>query len=915
MDITYTGEYTIISCIQHAIKILSRVEGAMYKKISDYGIIGNLSTVALIARDGSIDWLCLPYIDSPSVFGALLDDGKGGRFSLTPSDEWDSVAEYVPGTNILKTRFRTRTGVVELTDFMPVPETGVEGSDVVGHELYRHIAVLRGKVELALMFQPRPDYARKPPVLEKKEGGVRILGGQEQLFLSCTRDIDIKTDEVSSSWHLSEGEQVWLHLQQGSGAPRPVDEARARKALRDTGDYWRKWLKSEETGLAPRVGPYQDMIDRSALVLKLLYFHATGAIAAAATTSLPEEIGGIRNWDYRFTWVRDTSFTLRALFDLGHLSETKGYMTWIKRVLSEHGADKLQIMYGLRGEEDLPEEELSHLEGYKGSKPVRIGNEAAGQVQLDIYGELMDAALKLSGYVGKIDADLWPFLRDICDHVVGHWRDADSGIWEFRGGPRHFVFSKVMCWVALDRGIIIAQRYGFPAPLAEWERVRAEIREEVLDRGWSAKKGSFVQHYDTDELDATNLLIPLVGFLPFDDPRMVSTIEATQRELGSDGFLHRYGGEDGLPGGEGVFLLCSFWLVECLIALKRLDEAETLLRNMEGFANHLGLFSEEYDVEWQEALGNVPQAFTHIGYISSVLSLRQAREKLAGSRPEKGAGELTGRSRKGLIILNDGKPGEDVPPREIVFRIKNAMNVLRGAFFDTIQGRVAYERMRESAAYSKYVELTYSLKRMDLDSLKTREEQLAFWINLYNVIVIHGVVELGISDSVKEVGNFFGRIQYQVGEHLFCAQDIEHGILRGNRRPPYHLLPVFRADDPRTRYTIKQMDPRIHFALVCASSSCPPIETYTAENLEQDLIISGKAFVNGGGVVIDRERKKVSLSRVFKWYSRDFGNTVTERLRFLAPFLYEPEDRAYLTENADRLTVGYQDYDWRLNRS
>lgn len=915
MDITYVYQYAIIYSFQPEIKRSSIIEESMYKKISDYGIIGNLHTVALIARDGSIDWLCLPFIDSPSIFGALLDDAKGGRFSLTPRGEWDSVAEYLPGTNILKTRFRTRTGVMELTDFMPVPAIGGQGLEREGHGLYRHITVSKGTGEIELVFQPRPDYARTPARLEKIAGGVRISNGQEQLILSCTRDIEMKTDDVRASWHLSEGEQVWLHLQQGSAELRPIDERQARKSLKETEDYWRMWLKSEETGLAPQLGPYQDMIDRSALVLKLLYFRETGAIAAAATTSLPEEIGGMRNWDYRYTWIRDTSFTLRALFDLGHLSETKGYMTWIKKVLSEHGAERLQIMYGLRGEENLPEVELSHLEGYKGSRPVRIGNEAAGQKQLDIYGELMDAALKLSGYVGKIDADLWPFLRDVCDHVVGHWKDTDSGIWEIRCGPRHFVYAKVMCWVALDRGIIIAQRYGFPAPLAVWEKVRAEIKNEVLDRGWSRTKQSFVQHYDTEELDATNLLIPLVGFLPFDDRRIISTIEATQNELGSDGFLHRYGGEDGLPGGEGVFLLCSFWLVECLIALGRLDEAEMLLRNMEGFANHLGLFSEEYDVEWQEALGNVPQAFTHIGYINSVLSLRQARETREGTRLQKEAGARTGRSRKGRIILNDGKPGEEIPPKEIAPRLKNAMNVLRGAFFDTIQGRVAYERMRDSSAYSNYVELTYSLKHMELDRLKTREEQLAFWINLYNVIVIHGVVELGIRNSVKEVGDFFGRIQYQVGDHFFCAQEIEHGILRGNKRPPYHLSRAFRASDPRARYTIGQMDPRIHFALVCASSSCPPIETYTAERLDQDLMISGKAFVNGGGVVIDRARNNVSLSRVFKWYSRDFGATIAERLRFLAPFLYDPADRAYLMENADRVTVKYQDYDWRLNRS
>jgi GH15 family glucan-1,4-alpha-glucosidase len=887
----------------------------MYKKISDYGIIGNLQTVALVARDCSIDWLCFPHIDSPSVFGALLDDAKGGRFSLTPRDEWDSVAEYVPGTNILKTRFRTRKGIVEITDFMPVSEEVANDIGNEEHELYRHVEMVQGTVELVLMFQPRLNYARTSADLEKNEYGVRIRGKGELLILSCTRELNIVADDVQAEWQLAEGEQVWIRLHYGSAEPQPLDKEKARRVQRKTETYWRNWLKIEETGLGPDVGPYQDMIDRSALVLKLLYYHRTGAIAAAATTSLPEEIGGTRNWDYRYTWIRDTSFTLRALFDLGHLSETKGFITWIKRVLSEHGAETLQIMYGLRGEEDLPEFELTHLEGYKGSRPVRIGNGAASQKQLDIYGELMDSALKLSGYVGKIDADLWPFLRDICDHVARHWKDEDSGIWEMRSAPRHFVFSKVMCWVAIDRGLIIARRYGFPAPLDHWEAVRAAIKEEVMLRGWSDKKRSFVQHYDSEVLDATNLLIPLVGFLPFDDQRIVSTIAATQRELGPDGFLHRYSTEDSLPGKEGVFLLCSFWLVECLIALGRLDEAESLLRGMEGFANHLGLFSEEYDPEWKEALGNVPQAFTHIGYINSVLSLRQARVAMARPGKRRVLRDDSYLSETGTVTLNVGKSEDVIPPKEIAFRLKHAMNVLRGAFFDTIKGSVAYERMRESSAYRKYVALTYGLKNMNLDDLETREQQIAFWINLYNVIVIHGVVELGIRDSVKEVDDFFRRVQYQIGGQFFSAHEIEHGVLRGNRRPPYHLANVFGSDDPRARYAIKPMDPRIHFALVCASSSCPPIETYTAESLERDLIISGKAFVNGGGIVINRERKRASISRVFKWYGKDFGKTMANRLRFLAPFMYHSRDRAFLAENADRISVEYQDYDWRLNQS
>ncbi len=884
----------------------------MFKKISDYGIIGDLHSIALVGLDGSIDWMCLPHIDSPSIFGALLDDKKGGRFSITPLDDWDSVAEYVPDTNILQTTFRTGTGVMRITDFMPVCACGREEREDEGHELYRLVEVLKGEVRTGINFDPRFDYARSETGLREYENGMTAEGNNEVISLSCSRKAEITDDKRYTEWHLSEGDRVWLNLKFGSSIPDELDEKKAEKALSDTETYWKNWLNISETGRTIDLGPYKKMVERSALVLKLLYYEPTGTIAAAATTSLPEEIGGERNWDYRYTWVRDTSFTLQALFNLGHLSETEGYIRWIEKLLSEHGAGKMQIMYGLRGEEDLPEEELDHLEGYKGSRPVRIGNGAAEQKQLDIYGELMDAALKLSDYAGKIDAKIWPFLQGVCDYVVEHWRDKDSGIWEVRGGPFEFVYSKVMCWVALDRGIIIAKRYGFPADLKKWEKTGEEIKEEVLTKGWNDEKKAFVQHYETDILDASNLLIPILGFLPFSDPRVISTIEATRRELSRDGFLYRYIGEDGLSGEEGTFLLCTFWLIDNIIALGRLEEAEALIQRTKGIANHLGLFSEEYDVQWKESLGNFPQAFTHIGYINSVIALQQAKQKHTEyeDRELPKANILLANK----IVLNDGEPRQDIPPKEIAVSLKNSMNVLRGAFFDTQKGRVAYERMKKSEAYRDYLELSYSLKNMDLNELKTVQEKTAFWINLYNVLVIHGVVELGIKDSVKEVRNLFRRIQYQVGDMFFSPEDIEHGILRDNRRPPNSLFRVFRKDDKRLAFAVNELDPRFHFALVCASSSCPPIGAYSAENIDEELTISGQAFLNGGGLELDKQRDRVSLSRIFKWYAGDFGSDQEERLSFIADYLYNDEDKEFLVENAEFLKIDYQDYDWRLNR-
>lgn len=885
----------------------------MYKKISDYGVIGNLSTVALIGTDGAIDWLCLPYLDSPSVFGALLDDRQGGCFTLSPTGAWDSIQDYLPETNILRTRFRTRDGVLRLLDFMPLvsEDFGAESPP----ELYRLVEVERGSIMLRLVFEPRFDYARAHTSLEV--GTCSILGeaGQTAVTLSFSREWDeVETtgERVTAVWHLTAGDAVRFYLYYGRGELCELDPRQAENAYEATAAFWREWLRTSETGHTRDFGPYHEMMQRSALVLKLLHFQPSGTIAAAATTSLPESVGGMRNWDYRYTWLRDTAFTLEALFNLGHLSEMHAYLTWLKGLIQKCGAENLQIMYGLRGEEDLPEQELSHLEGYKSSRPVRIGNAAARQRQLDIFGEIMDAAMKLSNYVGKVDRDLWSSLAPICDYVVEHWQEPDQGIWEARSGPRHFLHSKVMCWVALDRGLTIARRYGFPGNLQSWGEARNAIKAEILERGWSERAQAFRQHYDTDALDAANLLIPIVGFLPFDDPRVAATVEAVQQELGRNGLLQRYTADDGLTGSEGAFLLCSFWLVHCLIGLNRLDDAEALLQQLGGLANHVGLFSEEYDVVWREPLGNFPQAFTHIGYINSVTALQQAKaSRTFQLRPPRDAGMSWVFFQK--ILLNRGEPTEEIPPQEMAARLKSTMNTMRGAFFDP-DGRVAYEGMQRSAIYEDFLKLSNNLKNMNLGGLTRGQEKNAFWINLYNVIVIHGVIALGIRDSIKEVWNFFRRVRYQIGASFFTPEDIEHGILRGNRRPPKALFRRFGAGDHRLAYTVEPIDPRIHFALVCASSSCPFIDVYTPENLDQELTFAAETFVNAGGAVLDQENHRISLSQVFKWYARDFGADQGQRLRFIAPYFYDEADRAFIEAQADSLKITYQKYDWRLNR-
>jgi GH15 family glucan-1,4-alpha-glucosidase len=781
-------------------------------------------------------------------------------------------------------------------------------------------------MRVRVLFQPRFDYARTTPRLDPLENGVYAPGNGWSIALTSGRPLQVQgSGTAETTWHLRRGEQVWLRL----GTTRTgrcsfqdmrcESSSQSEEALQRTVAFWKGWLERSETGRTLSFGPYREMVQRSALALKLLSYGPAGTIAAAATTSLPEDIGGVRNWDYRYTWIRDTSFTLKALYNLGHLSETEAYLRWIESLLPEKGQKRLQIMYGLRGERSLPERELAHLDGYKGSSPVRIGNEAAQQLQLDIYGELMDAALALSNYVGKIDAELWPFLRDICDFVCSNWQERDYGIWEVRGGPRHFVYSKVMCWVALDRGLTIAERYGFPAPAQRWRETMRAIKQEVLQRGFDRTQQAFVQHYDTSALDASNLLIPLLGFLPSDDTRVVSTVEAIQRELSSErGFLRRYLAEDGLAGGEGTFLLCTFWLVDCLVLLNRLDEAERLLLRTEHAANHLGLFGEEYDPEWQESLGNFPQAFTHIGYVNSVINLLRARDsrertepRTQWSLPELVHKKLLSRE----ITLNDGIPGQREDRAALDGQLKSTMNLLRGAFFDSARGRVAYEDMKRSELYSRYLDLSYNLRWFDPALLDSRERSTAFWINLYNVLVIHGVIELDIRDSVQEVRHFFRRIRYDIGGYLFTPDGVEHGILRGNKRPPYSLTRMFSRTDPRHRFSLSRVDPRIHFALVCASSSCPPIEVYTAQDLDRELDVSGQTFLNSGGAVVDRQRREVHLSRIFYWYADDFPADRQELLSFVASFLFDTETRRFLEREGSSCALLFQKYDWRLNRS
>jgi len=614
-----------------------------YQPIENYGIIGNMRTAALVGLDGSIDWLCLPHFDSPSVFAAILDDRKGGRFRIAPAGEdFRHKQFYWPDTNILITRFLHNQGVGEVEDYMPVSRARQSQHGLI--ELIRRVRVVRGRVPFRLECRPAFDYARGTNKTQLSDAGARFTGKGMSLGLAASRPLRLDQNGVVADFTLEEGEKAVFVLQllrsDDEQAPCPgCDEA--EELFRETATFWRRWLAK-----CTYTGRWREIVHRSALTLKLLSFEATGAIVAAPTCSLPEAFGGERNWDYRYTWIRDAAFTVYGLLRVGFTEEAARFRDWLKarwqdasqRRSSATGATPgpLQLMYGIDGRSELTEEILDHLEGYRGSRPVRIGNAAHEQLQLDIYGELMDAVYLQNKYVEPVGYDGWVHLRGLVDWLCENWKQPDEGIWEVRGGRRHFVYSKLMSWVAVDRALRLADKRSFPADRGRWLKVRDEIYEEVMAKGWNQSRGAFVQAYGSDALDASNLLMPLVFFMAPNDPRMLSTIDAIRKPLtagglAADGLVYRYlptRAPDGLTSEEGTFNICSFWLVEALTRAgrtdpARLEDARLLFEQMLGYANHLGLYAEQTGKSG-EALGNFPQAFTHLGLISAAFNLDRA---------------------------------------------------------------------------------------------------------------------------------------------------------------------------------------------------------------------------------------------------------------------------------------------------
>jgi GH15 family glucan-1,4-alpha-glucosidase len=879
----------------------------MYKKIDDYGIIGDMRTIALVSNEGSIDYFCVPRIDSPSLFLSILDDESGGFFSISPIKPFVSHHRYIKDTNILVCTFETNDGAIgELVDFMSLRRPSEKNS-----QIYRIVRSIKGDIKFKLKFHPRPLYATISSKMVCQTNKVKILYKNKSLALITDYSsvaFVLENQMVCAEFLIKEGQAITWMLGEGALHDTDIDQ----NAYKKTAVFWRDWIGRAH--IRYDLGEYEALVKRSMLVLKLLMYHPTGAVVAAATFGLPEKIGGDRNWDYRYSWLRDSAFLLKALFSFGYADEAERYIRWLESIYHRYAKANLQIMYAIDGTADLKESELTHLKGYLNSKPVRVGNAAYQQKQLDIYGEVMDTMLRLSDYAGRIDETLWPFLRHVCELSAKQWHNPDMGIWEVRSKALNFVYSKVMCWVALDRGILIAKRYGFDADIQQWKIEANKIKQDILKKGYNETIKSFTQAYENHALDASNLAIGLMGFLPMDDYRIQGTIHAISKSLSEGDFLKRYTTDDGLKSGEGVFLLCSFWLIESLVLSNKIEEAEALLKKTIIASNTLGLFSEEYDVKQKRMLGNFPQAFTHIGLINAVFAL--AKAKYMRIIQKKSPISFWQRIKQLVplpMVLNRCSIGRlsTEESTTIAQSLKKQLLTMKGLYFDVEQGKVDYGALKVSKNYHEFQRETQKLNHFNLHMLKTDEAKKAFWINLYNALIINGVIELNIQSSVKEAFYFFGRIRYRIGSYIFSANDIEHGILRRNAVNTKTGFKPFGKTDPRLRYIVKKVDARVHCALVCASSSCPPINFYDEKIINEQLDISARSFINRMGAFI--ENNTLYLSEIFQWYKDDFGS-LNQVLTFVSRYGNETLCQ-YITEKKDNINVKYLPYDWNLNRS
>lgn len=595
--------------------------------IADYALVSDCHSAGLISRSGSIDWLCFPRFDSPAVFCRLLDE-HGGYFSICPVRASDIQREYLEEALCLKTVFRNGAARIELEDMLAVGpnDTGHELGAAVPHAIIRRLRCTKGAAEIFLEFAPRHEYGLITPVLRKTEEGVSAQGGAACLFLTSPVHLEIEKFNGRARFRITSGDEYFFALEYRSTSesrPEPWSMKTIRRHFDGTLHAWRTWSELHQN----YQGPYRALVHHSGKVLQGLTYYPTGAIVAAPTTSLPETVGGERNWDYRYTWIRDASFTHHALWVAACPDEAYRFFDFMASAAVaqiQKGRD-VQIMFGIGGEHDLSERELSHLSGWRDSRPVRVGNGAWNQRQIDVYGELLDAAFRMKDYLKQTDAITRQFMANMADAAAERWRAKDQGIWEIRGHAQDFVYSKIMCWVALDRAIALADLLEASDRVPYWKEMRTQIKDAVLTHGWNESIGAFTQTFENEALDASNLMIPIVGFLPADDPRVLSTIEVTRKQLTDQrGLVYRYRSADGLQGEEGTFLLCTFWLSHALALAGRLEEARTVFENAGAYLNDVGLLAEEVDPETGELIGNFPQAFSHIGLINAAWAISEA---------------------------------------------------------------------------------------------------------------------------------------------------------------------------------------------------------------------------------------------------------------------------------------------------
>jgi len=599
-----------------------------YKSISEYGVIGDMHSAALVGSDGSIDWLCFPRFDSPSVFAAILDDEKGGRFRINPVGDYRCDQSYLPHSNILVTTFETASGVATITDFMPIGENVTQ----CAHELVRVVRCLQGRIEFQVLYEPRLAYGAGPTEMSVTDHLALARRGKDCLSLTCDVPLGAQDNAAGARFHLGANEWTAFVLQWQNDSLPAIRDYDIYGELGKTQAFWR-FIAQDWRYL----GRWEEMVRRSMLALHLLLYVPTGAVCAAVTTSLPERIGGSRNWDYRFCWLRDAAFTMDIFNRLGHTAYTQPFLQWLGGLcLTEN--DDIHALYGIGRETDshtMNESILDHLGGYKGSRPVRVGNAAFHQPQLDIYGEVLLSFDSFHRAGGIITDTLWVLTEGLVEAAIRHWQEPDHGIWEVRAEPRHFTFSKLMCWVAVSRGLRLARALKKPVDYDRWRKARTLIKQDILEKGWDPQRGAFVQAYGAKNLDASVLFMPMVGFLSGEDARMAATIERIQQELTVNGFVFRYNPMetvDGLQEDEGTFTMCSLWLAGCLSACGRLEEAKTLFEKVIALRNRVGLYSEMIDPGTVEFLGNYPQAFTHIAIIHTARNLDRALNKVEAGR-------------------------------------------------------------------------------------------------------------------------------------------------------------------------------------------------------------------------------------------------------------------------------------------